>query len=215
MKTSEFVVPVADLERGPKELTWPVPRKWLELALEGTEATPADNLGELRAELTKNGREVMVRGHVRVPLSMPCARTLEPVPVEVSSDIFLLLAQASPVDQPGRPVRRKERAATAGNRRPGAPVASQKQRAGGWAADPVLTEDDAARDTYSGEQIVLDPFVREFILLELPMFPMQKGLPSEQTPIIAPSSAEEAAERPIDPRLLPLAELASRLRNKE
>ncbi len=65
---------------------------------------------------------------------------------------------------------------------------------------------------------MLDGFVREFLLLELPMTVRRSDLPSTDDPAIAPPSAEPggAEPRPIDPRLAPLAAIASRLRqNKE
>lgn len=223
MKTSEFIVPLADLERGPKHVTWPIAAQWLRQALDGTEAVPGPEPGELSVELSKNGREVMVRGELKASVTMPCARTLEPVPVEVATELFLLLAPAASGDTPHRrprPARRdrpeksgKGQAATPGPK--AGAGKSAKQKGAGWGDDPVLTDQDAARDTYSGEEIVLDPFVREFILLELPMFPTQKGLPSEDSETIAGPSVEARAERPVDPRLLPLVEIASRLRNKE
>jgi uncharacterized metal-binding protein YceD (DUF177 family) len=217
VNSSEFVVSLADLERGPKHVTWPVLPAWLHKALEGTEASPGDVPGSLDVELSKNGREVMARGSLQVGVTMPCSRTLEPVPVEVSSEIFLLLSPATEPDGGARRPRRADRskAAPAGKGK-GAPKAGGRAGGGsGWAEDPVLSDADAARDTYSGETIVLDRFVREFLLLELPMVPMQKGLPSEEVTTIAASSDGSPAERPMDPRLLPLVAIASRLRGKE
>jgi uncharacterized metal-binding protein YceD (DUF177 family) len=229
VNTSEFVVSLTDLERGPKQVTWPISATWLARALEGTEAVPGDRPGELEIEFSKNGREVMARGQLSVDVTMPCSRTLEPVPVEVASEVFLLLTPATTLDVGARRPRRVDResprdarekgttgkAAEKSTHSKGRPSGKQSGGGAGWVEDPVLTEQDAARDTYSGEQIVLDRFVREFILLELPMFPMQKGLPSEEPATIAASGVEPSAERPIDPRLLPLVEIASRLRNKE
>jgi uncharacterized protein len=221
VKTSEFVVPLADLERGPKHVTWPITAQWLRLALEGTEAVPAAEPGELTVELSKSGREVMARGKLSASVTMPCARTLEPVPVEVATELFLLLAPA-PSGEPQNRRPRRRRADKSPAKGPGGqpspkagPVKSAKPKGAGLDEDLVLTDQDAARDTYSGEEIVLDPFVREFILLELPMFPMQKGLPSDEPATIAGPSVEAPEERPVDPRLLPLVEIASRLRNKE
>ena len=74
----------------------------------------------------------------------------------------------------------------------------------------------AAQDTYDGEQVVLDSFVREFILLDLPMTPLRSDLPLAEDAAIAPpsGSADSAAgtEQTVDPRLAPLAAIAHRLR---
>jgi uncharacterized protein len=60
---------------------------------------------------------------------------------------------------------------------------------------------DADLDTYEGDELVLDAFLREVILLEVPPFP----LCSTDCPGIAPPPTEavEATEE-IDPRLAPL-----------
>ena len=84
----------------------------------------------------------------------------------------------------------------------------------------MLSDELAAQDSYDGEQVVLDPFVREFILLDLPMNVMRTDLPPAPDAAIAPpsesSDSSHAAEQPLDPRLAPLAAIASRLRqNKE
>jgi len=221
----DFIVPLADLERGPRNARFVIGETWLRNALEGTEATPSGPDGELSLELTKNGREVMVRGTAKVSVTMPSARTLRPVTLEIAPEIFLLLAPAEPLEAASRRRRRGPAAARAvrnaearGRRQAPAPT---KGRGGGWADDPALSDNEAASDTYSGEQIVLDPFVREFLVLELPMVPLLEddeeqaaGLRSGEDPAIRPPSpAGDGAA--IDPRLRPLAEIASRLRSKE
>ncbi|MBM4362314.1 MAG: hypothetical protein FJ104_06510 [Deltaproteobacteria bacterium] len=68
---------------------------------------------------------------------------------------------------------------------------------------------------------MLDPFVREFLLLELPLFPLREDLRSDETPAIeappeAPGSPERApGEAPLDPRLAPLLSLRARLGRKK
>jgi hypothetical protein len=91
-------------------------------------------------------------------------------------------------------------------------VAKGPRRTAGPETDLELSETAAARDTYDGEKIVLDEFVREFILLELPAYPRRSDLPSDARPAIGPPSTEtEATSAPVDPRLLPLARIKSRL----
>jgi uncharacterized protein len=222
VSNSAFVVPLADLERGPKSVQWTISTDWLRQALAGTDATP-NRAGELEVELTKSGRDVVVRGRVRAEVTMPCSRTLDPVQIPIDAELFLMLAQADPPATAQRPRgrRRAEREATPGKR--GGPGAAKRGK-GGWEADPTLTETDAARDTFVGEQVALDPFVREFILLELPMFPLRSDLPSDAPAAIAPASPSlenapnggdgpGAQPRRIDPRLAPLAEIKARLKS--
>lgn len=258
-----FVVPVRDLDDGPKTLSSEISLDWLRAALEGSEATPADQAGSLDVQVSKNGREVLVRGSARVPVIVPCARTLAPIPLELTPEILLLLRKAEaplkvaasasprgserreggshdPKPRGGRGKRDRAEGAHTGSpaqagaaKRSGSAVrpagakgdhGTRGQPRGGWSDDPELEPIDAAQDTYEGEQIVLDSFLREFILLELPMFPVRQDLPSlpvevrasgpdvRQNPDSAPTSESET---PLDPRLAPLAELKDRLHKQK
>lgn len=206
-----FSIPLADLEYGDREIDEAIPIDWLAKALEGTEATVRGSPGHLTLTVSKNGRDVMVRGKARAEVTMPCARTLDPVNFDLSSDVFLMLSPA-----PAGPIRAKE-SGKKGAAKEGARPERKKRQA--REEDPVLDEVETARDTYQGDRVVLDPFVREFLLLELPMVPLREDLRSEATPAIErpPVSADEArpASEAIDPRLAPLAAIASRLRAKK
>ena len=212
--TPIFTVPVADLEAGTKTIHWPLPQEWLNRALADCGAEARDD-GEVSLELSLNGREVLVRGRASVGLTMPCVSTLEPVDVDLTPELFLLLVPASPAA--GSKHRRTGKAARPG-RKQGRLLQDAAQETKGWARDPELSHEDAARDTYDGERVVLDDFLREFILLELPMAPRRSDLHSAQDAAnpSAPSGTETAREPPVDPRLAPLAQIADRLRrNKE
>jgi uncharacterized metal-binding protein YceD (DUF177 family) len=243
VSTPSFVVRVADLENGPQDLSCPVPEAWLNAALEGTDAT-ARSPGELNVQLMLNGRDVVVRGRVTAQLSMPCSVTLDPVDVNVATDLFLLLTPRSgggrsgagggrgakgakaPDPKTGVSARhgagavRGGPAKDAGNKDvPKEAARSRKNGEGiaGWNEDPELSDEDAARDTYDGELVVLDSFIREFIVLELPMNPRKSDLRSDEDVAIALRSAGlgSAEEPPLDPRLAPLAAIASRMRQKK
>jgi uncharacterized metal-binding protein YceD (DUF177 family) len=204
-----FVLSAADLERGPKKVNWAIPEGWLREMLTDSQATPRGD-GSLELELSKNGPEVVARGRAQVSVEMPCVVTLDPVPLELEPEIFLMLAPSPEARAAARPAR--TRGGAGGER----PARGRGKAEGGWAVDPELSPATAAQDTYDGEKIVLDEFLREFILLELPMYPRRSDLPSEETPAIrAPSEVAEPSEAPVDPRLLPLAAIASRLREKK
>lgn len=196
-----FAVPVADLELGPKQASWPLPVAWLRRVFEGSDAVP-DEAGSLDVELTKNGREVLVRGAARARVAVPDARTLEPVSVLLEPEIFLMLSPAL-ASEPGRE-RRKQRRAVQGAHRSG-------KRPRNWKDDPLLDDQTAASDTYSDDLVVLDDFVREFLLLDLPMVVTQSDLPLNKSPAIGAPGAEPDS-KPIDPRLAPLAAIARRMR---
>ncbi len=211
-----FSIPVADLEYGDREIDEEIPVAWLEAAFAGSEATTRGEPGRLTVTVGKSGRDVMVRGKARASVSVPCARTLDPVDVDLDADIFLLLSPAAPrLDAASnRPAKSKSRQNVSKK--------AHRKRGAGANADTeteALGASDAARDTYDGEEVVLDDFVREFLMLELPMFPLRPDLRSDETtgmgePLPAGPEAPRTS-REIDPRLAPLALIASRLSEKK
>jgi uncharacterized metal-binding protein YceD (DUF177 family) len=210
-----FVVPVADLERGPRTVTFTLDEAWLREALEGTDATPR-RAGSATVELSKSGKDVLVRGRVEAALSMPCVVTLDPLDIDVNPEIFLMLAPGAS-ETVAKGSKKARRGGAQEGSTEGRSAAPRKR-----AAKEDLEEDEeldahaAARDTFEGSQIELDPFFREFLVLELPMFPRRSDLPSSEGPAIGPPSAASVGQEPaIDPRLQPLAALRSRLREKE
>jgi uncharacterized metal-binding protein YceD (DUF177 family) len=211
-----FVVLLADLELGDKDVEGAIPVAWLERALEGTEAAARDLPGHLDVTVSKSGRDVMIRGRIQVALTMPCSRTLEPTDVDIDADVFLMLAPQGSEEPDVARKRAGGRTARASRKdRARATQAGTRGKRRGQAAEPdtedrELSAEDAAQDTYSGERIVLDRFFREFILLELPLFPLHPN----SSPAISPPSSEpsDAEGSPRDPRLAPLAALAGRMR---
>jgi uncharacterized metal-binding protein YceD (DUF177 family) len=209
-----FSVRVADLEYGEQEIEEEIPVAWLEEAFSGSEAKPRGRPGRLSATVAKSGRDVMVRGRATAAVTMPCARTLDPVEVDLDAQIFLLLAPASSASLPGEKKRRQR----VKQKEPVPRKASKQRREGPKTAAKAeaLEDSDAARDTYDGEDVVLDEFVREFLVLELPMVPLRPDLRSDGATGISgpPNIPAASAGREIDPRLAPLAAIASRLSEK-
>jgi uncharacterized metal-binding protein YceD (DUF177 family) len=215
-----FVVPVADVERGPRTVTFTLDEAWLREALEGTEATPK-RAGSATLELSKSGRDILVRGSAEAALTMPCVVTLDPLDIDLKPEIFLMLAPApsEPTGKSGRSEKKRAVAGASGKEAPPeARKAASKKRGGEEDEEDgeLLDDSTAARDIFEGSQIELDSFIREFLLLELPMFPRRSDLPSSPGPANGPRLVEpESDEREpvIDPRLQPLAALRSRLRD--
>ncbi len=205
MHETLFSVPVRDLERSDQRRSWEIPSSWLDWALDGSEAQSAGTAGTLELYFKKQGREILVKGRARANVQMPCARTLEPVPVALEAEILLLLTPRPPAapgaERPGRRVRgaRNER--------------GHASRTGSAEADDgsseLLSAEEAARDEYSGDDVELDAFVREHLLLELPLFPVRSDLPFELN-AATDTPPDDSGAAP-DPRLAPLAALASQL----
>jgi len=217
---AQFVVPVADVERGPRTVSFTLDEAFLRATFEGTEATPRA-AGSATVELSKSGRDIMVRGRAEVAISMPCVVTLDPLDIELSPEIFLMLAPAPTAEPAGK-------GGKGGKKRLGssaeAPAEARRAASRKRGADDddeegeLLDAVSAARDTFEGSQIELDSFFREFLLLELPMYPRRSDLPSSPGPAIGPRlvTPEPDEQQPvIDPRLQPLAALRSRLRDSK
>jgi uncharacterized protein len=204
-----FTVPLADLDYGEREIDQEIPVEWLATTLEGSEATP-QGPGRFEATVSKTGREVMVRGRVKATVTLPCARTLDPAAYDLDTEVFLLLQPAASVPDGPKPQRKQTQK---GARGAPAPRPSKGEE------EAKMREEEAARDTYDGDRVVLDRFVREFLVLELPMVPLREDLRSEATPGIErppePAQTSRSTREAIDPRLAPLAAIASRLRDKK
>ncbi len=183
------------------------------------------NIVEVHAQ--RNGSEVLVHGRAHVCLVAECVRCLKDLPIEVSCELAALY---SPTDL-GSP-----RASTASAHAQGmSHAASLRSPALGRAsterasADEELEVDPDApdRETYSGDRIVIDDLVRDYLLLELPMQPRCElgwDCPNLELPAHMrspsgvqsdPESATHFGEGAIDPRLMPLQKLARREPDKE
>ena len=211
MPSSRFVVSVNDLENGPKEVTFTLTEAWLRDVLEPAGASPRGP-GSVTVVVEKQGRDVMVRGHAEFCAVLPCVVTLDPVTFDLRPEIFLMLTQGKATSAKGRA------GGPASSKAPAVPTPKRKKRRPGNDTEPELSPEDAAKDTFEGDEIVLDEFIREFLLLELPLYPRRPDLPSPEESLVSRPLAGPTGEQSIDPRLEPLAKLAERLRgaaNKE
>lgn len=194
--TSLFSVAVADVERDEQHRSWEIPVEWLRTALEGSEASPTGKAGRFSVSVLKNEGRFLVRGRIEAQIQLPCARTLDPAVYDLTPELFLMLRREAPAS-PHAP-RRRARARTED-----APQESD------------LSEEDAASDSFSGDLIPLDEFVREQVLLELPMFPLRSDLRFAPPAAIGAPPQGSAVGHAVDPRLKPLGKLANELRSRE
>ncbi len=154
-----------------------LPTDWLAGKLADTEVE-ADGDGRIRGRLSRSGvSDIVVRTRVSARLSVACVRCLEPAAVHVDADLSLLLVPATRADArrgAGKPSGRNE-------------------------VEHEFSAEEAHEDVYDGENVVLDDFVRELLLLEVPSFPLCRN--------DCPGIAVRAVELPpaADPRLAPLS----------
>ncbi len=171
------------------EVDFTLDAAWLDRALRETDvrAPQAEDVaGRVAGRLSRSSNDIVVRCEIAVAVEISCARCLEPVRLSIETPLSLLL----------QPQRNEQRAA---GRREQVGNAPQNE------AEYEFSAADAELDVYDGETVVLDRFVREAILLEVPNFP----LCSESCPGIRPrpEASEGLVDRPpaIDPRLAPLS----------
>ena len=223
MKKQQYRYTVSELEDEPRLISEELSSEFLTELLADTDATPvAGQTARLEVSLSKNGDEVLVQGNLRLKVAVPCARTLDPAEYDLRPAVLLILSPSPDTEAPPRRPRRQK----------AAPVAKVKpaKNKSNWQNDPALLEEEAASDCYFGDELILDSFLREFILLELPMVPLREDLrdgsmeATRALPenLLIPGSGENGAEsssdegeKPIDPRLSPLLEIKARLANKE
>lgn len=201
---SLFAIPAVDIDAAGRSIDADLPVEWIDRELAETDAK-ATGPGHLSVRLSRSGNEIVVRGKTRVSLEAPCGRCLAPAKLDIEGDMSLLLQPAR--TPPPEPAAGKGRAAgaTAGAK------ASSSGKDKRTSKEKDLPEyefasEEADVDTYDGDTVVLDDFVREAILLEMPIFP----LCSEDCPGIRPASSEvvgEGEEPRVDPRLAPLGAL--------
>ncbi|WP_437627546.1 YceD family protein [Sorangium sp. So ce1151] len=215
---SQFAVSANDIDIAGLSLDVSVPTDWLNAELADADVT-ARAPGHLSARLSRTGNEIVVRGRVKAPVATPCARCLSPAPLDVDAELSLFLRPAPKAEThgPGHRHRRDD------GGRNGAAKAEPKVKE----AEYEFTAEEADVDTYDGETVVLDPFIREAILLEMPNFP----LCSEACPGIGPAASredreggsstlvggavvEDKAAPGLDPRLAPLSALREKLGQK-
>jgi uncharacterized protein len=201
-------VTAADIDSAGTTVERELPPDWLVAELADADAA-AREPGHVTARLSRSGPdEIVVRGKATAKLTLPCARCLDPAPIDVEGELSLLLSPAPTADARHHGKKPHAAATKAAN-------GADPARAKAFKAKPKEEEEyefsaeEAEHDTYDGEVVVLDGFVREALLLELPNFP----LCSETCPGIrrAPDDAADAPAPPVDPRLSPLAALRDRL----
>jgi DUF177 domain-containing protein len=171
----EFAVPASSLDAGGQSFAFPVRAGWIREALEGHEATAANEDGRLEVRLSKSGNDVVVHGRLTATLTAPCARCLDPVALHVDETVSALMVHAGKVKGPG-------------------------------SNEYEFSPEEADTVPYDGETVVLDDLVRDELLLEIPMIPLcREDCPGmRERPQVA---KVEPAEKPVDPRLLPLMRL--------
>jgi len=199
----QFLLDLQDLDAAGKNLKAPIPVVWLRGALEGCELSPTDEPGSIDLRYSRSGTDVILHGQAKVTLQIPCARCLNPALLPLDIELSLLLVPATGPKGDfarGRKATKEAAKATKDAKPKEAPKPAAKAAKEPAEPEYEMQSGDADLDVYDGDEVALDPFLREAILLEVPPFP----LCSEGCRGIAPPPSEESQGPSIDPRLAPL-----------
>ena len=193
-----LVIPVQHLDNHGKDYVFALDQAWLDHAFEGTgvRGDAAHGDGEVSVHAQRNGREILVHGKAHARLVTECGRCLKDLPLSVACDLAALFAPTE-----------------TGTIRP--PAAGEDE-------DDDVDPDSPDREFYSGDQVVIDELVRDYLLLELPMQPRcDLGWDCPNLDLPANMRGEDGVhsqsngEGRIDPRLVPLMKLAKGEPEKE
>jgi uncharacterized protein len=196
LSDAEFAIPVAEIDAGGKGVTFPIRASWLRGVLEDTGVAAPAKDGELTCRVSKSGTDLVIHGRLEASLSAPCARCLNPASVDVAKKIAFMAVPSSQL----------------------------RQEAAANQEDIELAEEDEIIG-YDNDVLVLDEWLRDELLLEVPMFP----LCSESCPGMVPlpsaevKGAKETKEVAdldeddlhVDHRLRPLLALRNQLKTQK
>jgi uncharacterized protein len=186
---AEFVLHVPDIDEAGKDYSFTLAPAWIESQLKDAvlRIDPAFGPGVLQVHAQENSTgEYLVTGTLRAHLLTECGRCLADakVPVEVEFGTLFTRAPFKKADtRPARPDR--------------------------YEVDSDDADDDMQREEFSGNDILLDDLIREYVMLEVPMQPLCseacQGIP---VPAHVRPPAETFGEAGgVDPRLAPLQRL--------
>jgi uncharacterized protein len=189
-----LVIPVQHLDTHGKDFVFALDQAWLDGAFEGTgvRGDASHGEGEVTVHAQRNGSEILVHGKAHACLVAECGRCLRDVSLEVACDLAALYT-------PGQVLSRAAR--------------EEEQL-------DDIDPDSPDREYYSGEEVVIDELVRDYLLLELPMQPRcEEGTPECRIPKVSAgaddATSQSSGEERIDPRLIPLMKLAKGEPEKE
>jgi uncharacterized metal-binding protein YceD (DUF177 family) len=199
-----LVIPIQHLDTHGKDYVFALDQVWLDQAFQGTgvRGDASGGQGAVEVHAQRNGSEILVHGRARARLVAECGRCLKDLPLEVACDLAALYAPQQGAAHGHHDAEDEELEA--------------------------LDAEEPDREHYSGDEVVIDGLVRDYLLLELPMQPRCElgwecpnlDLPehmrgAEGVHSAAVHDSDKTSGADIDPRLMPLMKLAKREPDKE
>lgn len=143
-----FVIDVHEVPTHEGSWVFRIPQEWSRDAFEGCDLEAVEEPGELEVRVTRTGEGYLVEGRVRLAVAATCVRCLQPVPLEIDAPIAALFVPGPAFEPP----------AAGGSR-------------GEDEEDEPRPDDGPDVEHFQDHRLVLDAYVRDTILLEVPMNP--------------------------------------------
>jgi len=139
-----FVIDVGDVPQHEGTWVFPVAPAWCADVLRDTDAQPGGEEGRVEVEVTHAGSDFLVRGSVQITLAATCVRCLRPTPVAIDAPISVLYV-AGPIVEAARTEEDDD--------------------------DEPAPDEGPDMEHFQRNKLILDSYVRDTILLEVPMNP--------------------------------------------
>ncbi|MBI5501750.1 MAG: DUF177 domain-containing protein [Deltaproteobacteria bacterium] len=140
---NRIVIDLHDVSEHEGSWTFPLTRDWSAAAFKDCDVAPAGEDGLLEVGVTPTGKDYLVQGRLRIGLAGTCVRCLRPTSLEINTPIAVLFV-------------------------PGPVVVREPAKDDGAEAEP---DEGPDVEHYQGHRLILDEYVRDTILLEVPMNP--------------------------------------------
>jgi uncharacterized protein len=147
-----FVIDVQDVPTHEGSWIFPIPQDWGRSVFEGCDVEAIEEPGELDVRVSKTGDGFLVEGRVRLTVAATCVRCLKPVPLEIDAPVVVLYVPGTVTERPATTDRGKDQ--------------DDKDE-----DDEPVPDDGPDVEHFQNHQLVLDEYVRDTILLEVPMNP--------------------------------------------
>jgi uncharacterized metal-binding protein YceD (DUF177 family) len=147
-----FVIAVQDVPTHEGSWIFAIPQDWGHAVFEKCDVAALEEPGELEVRVSRTGEGFLVEGLVRLTVAATCVRCLQPVPIEIAAPVAVLYVPGVVADRPATTERGKDKSDQDENDEPEA-------------------DDGPDVEHFQNHQLVLDSYIRDTILLEVPMNP--------------------------------------------
>lgn len=190
---AEFEIKLSELEAGAREYVLPIRAAWLseQLAdLASDDAPVASKDGTLEVTAETSGDDVLVRGHARASLTIPCGRCLSPATFDADAEIAVLMIKRGSDHRP---------------------VADEEELTPEEEDREFFTGDEVVLDEVVREHLVLELPMQPLCREDCPGIPIPEAIRGPaQLDAVRPDAVFDKDGKVVDPRLAPLLALVDK-----